>query len=126
MLSEAIAWITTHPVGVALLLLLLGALVYFALMRLLKLAVIVLLGFLALSAYYAYTGEEPPDGLKKITEDASRKIEDKAKELREKAKDKAKEVKDALGDEINRAAQESLNKALGGGGGDEDEGSDAP
>lgn len=108
MLSDALAWITTHPVGVALLLLLLGAVVYFALQKLLKLALILLLGFLVLSAYYTYTGEEPPDGLKKLKEDASRHLEDGVN----KGREKAKEVGEALGEEIKKGAQESLEKAL--------------
>lgn len=113
--SESIAWITEHPAALVIFLFLLGALIYMALKKLLKLAFIFALGLVALFGYYAYTGEEPPDELKRIADDAGRKIEKGVKIGTEKAK----EVGEKVGQEIEKAAKKGIDRALGG---DDDKG----
>ena len=93
-----------EPLFAGLMIMLLGAALFFVARRVMTLAALSVVGFLAVVGYFAFTGQEPPDALKEITE--------KAKEVSEKVGDKAKEAKEKLGDELKEAAKAGVKEAI--------------
>lgn len=93
-----------RPIFFAIALLLVGAVAYTVVKKLLKLALILALGFAALVGYYAYTGKEPPQAVKDLKEKAERHIERGVR----KAREKVDEAADRVGEEVRKAASEAI------------------
>lgn len=103
-MSSIVQTASSNPLIVGLLVLLVGALIYAAVKRLLKLAVVFLLGLGAVSAYFAYTGREAPEALERVQQGVRRTVKKGAEKGAEKAK--------ALGERLERAAKEEAGEAL--------------
>ncbi len=103
-LEEWIQRLSEQPAFAALMIALLGAVLFFVARRLLTVALVFALGFFAVAGYFAYTGEEPPEAFKEFSE--------KAKEGALKAKEKAKEASEAIRDELKEAAKAGVKEAL--------------
>lgn len=104
--NDALARLSEHPILLAVFVFLLGGLAFFILRKLLKLAMIFLLGALAVAGWYLYTGEEPPEAMKQAVEQAGEKLKRGA----ELTKEKARELGERIGQGVERTAEERMEK----------------
>lgn len=108
-MNDALARVGESPILLAIVVFLVGGLVYGLLKKVAKLALIFVLGFVALFGWFAYTGQEPPDAMRRMAETAKKKVERGA----EIGKQKAREVGEKLGEELEKAARETLEDGGG-------------
>lgn len=102
--DEAIQRILAHPILLAILVFLIGAVAYFLIKKLLKLALIFALGLVAVMGYFYIIDEEPPEGIKKI----GKKLEEGATI----GKEKLKKAGDKISKEIEKATKEGVEKGV--------------
>lgn len=107
-MSGVFASLSEEPLLLLLVLAVVGAMIFAVIKHVVRLAVIVLIGFVAVMAFYAYTGEEPPDELRKIADKAGEKLE----EGLEKSGEKAREVGRELGERIGEAAKKEIGRRM--------------
>lgn len=103
-MDNIIAQIGENPVLGLVAVFLVGVVLYAVMKRLMKIAVVMLLGFLGVAGYFAYTDKEPPSAIKQV--------QDKAKKAGEDVSDKVGEGLQKAGEKIGQAAQDKLKKAL--------------
>ena len=103
-MEEWINRLSEQPAFAAVMIVLLGATLFFIIRRVFSLALVLAVGLAAVVGYFVYTGEEPPDALKELTE--------KAREGAEKASEKAREAKEKIGEELKEAAKAGVKEAL--------------
>lgn len=109
--SDIIARLSENPIILAVIIFLIGGLVYGLMKKVLQLALIFVLGFVALGGWFVYTGQEPPDAMKRIADGARESVKKGA----EVGKEKAREVGEKLGEEIGKAAKKTLEEGLSAG-----------
>lgn len=108
-MDDVLTRLSESPILLAILVFLLGGLAYGLMRKVLKLALIFVLGVLVLGGYFYFTGEEPPPAMKRIAEEASEKLERGA----EIGKEKAREVGEKLGLELEKATKKAVQDSLG-------------
>ena len=101
-MSELIASLSEQPIIAAGMVLLVGLFAYAATKRLMKLSVALVLGFVAISAYFAFIGTEAPEPLRKVQE----KISDRLSAS--DARDAVQEVREKVRDELRHATSDGL------------------
>lgn len=97
-----------EPIFLGILIVLLGLLVFSILKRLLRFALIIALGFVALMGYFMVTGKPPPKAIERMTDSVTEGV----KEAGAKVKDSIKSNLDEVGDEIGKAAKKKAAEAL--------------
>lgn len=103
-MEEIINRLSEEPMFAGIALVLLVAAFFFVARKLVTLALVFAVGFFAIVGYFAFTGEEPPEGLERITE--------KAREKALKAKEKLGEASKKVGEELKEAAKSGVEEAL--------------
>ncbi len=108
-----------NPLIFGLIVLAVGALIYAVLKRLLKLAVIFVLGIGGLAGYYAYTGQQAPAALEKVQHEVKDKVKagaakgvEGARHLSDKVKTKVQEVADREAKRAAHELEEAAKKAV--------------
>lgn len=109
-MEDALHRISEHPILFALLLFLLGALIFFLARKVLKAALIFAIGFAAVFAYFILIDEEPPAAMKEIADKAGETLKKGA----EITKKKAKEVGKKIGEELGKEVKDGVGKAVTG------------
>jgi len=107
-MEEMINRLSAHPMFAVLMLVLLGATLFFILRRVIWLALTFALALAGVVGYFAYTGEEPPEALKEITE----KAREHGETFGEKAKVVGEKVSEKIGEELKEAAKAGVQEAL--------------
>lgn len=93
-----------EPILLAIVALILGALVYALVKKVLKLGLILAIGLACLFGYFAVTGKEPPSSLERLKEKAQEKLEQGL----ETAREKAEQVGEKTKEKFKEAAEEAL------------------
>lgn len=106
-MSAGIENLFENPLIFGLIVLAVGALIFAALKRLLKLALIFVLGLGGLAGYYAYTGRQAPPALEKVQD----KVKSKVKAGAEKGAEGARRLGDKVKTTVKDAAQREAERA---------------
>lgn len=113
-MESPLSRILEEPILLVASIFLVGLVAYTVVKRLLKLALVFALGWAVLIGYFAWTGEEPPPAMKKLQDEAKRKIE-RGVEI---GREKAEAATEKIGDTVREATEEAIDgatKKLGGG-----------
>lgn len=104
--ESSLARILEEPVLLVAAVILVGGLVYTIAKKVLKIALVFAIGMIALSGYFAWTGQEPPSALRKIQAGAGRQLERGV----EAGKRKAKQASDSIAREVRDATKEAVDE----------------
>lgn len=107
-MAETLETLSAHPLVWGIVALLLGAVVYALLKRLVKIALILALGILALFLFFELTGTEPPKRLEEARDGVQERVADGARRGTEAATQGVRELGGKLRDAAGRAAREAL------------------
>lgn len=95
-MDDLVASLTQNPLVLVGVVFAVGLLVFAVLKRLLKLALVFLIGLVAVSGWFAYRGEQAPPALEKVQDGVKRTVERGARKGAEKAKDLGKKVEEKV------------------------------
>ena len=105
--AELISSLSEQPVVLVGMVVLVGLFVYAVMRRLVKFALVLVLGFAAISSYFAFSGVEAPESIRRIQEEV-------AERLRRGTKSGAETITTEVGEDLKEATLESLFKRSAG------------
>lgn len=100
--AEVISNLAEQPVVLLGIVVLVGLFVFAAMTRLVKLVLILVLGFATVSGYFALTGTEAPESLRRLQEELGEKV-------KEGARTGAGRIKGSVGEDLKEAALDHLS-----------------
>ncbi len=106
-MADILNSLSANPLIFVLLVLAVGALIFAVLKRLLKLALIFVLGIGGLAGYYALTGQQAPPALERVQDGVKGKVKAGAK----RGADKAKALGEKVRHEVGKAAKKEADRA---------------
>lgn len=103
-MDQFIEQISANPVLGLAAVFLIGLIVYALMKRLMKIVLVLVLGFLAVAGYYAYMEREPPS--------AVQRVQDEARKARERVSKEVGKGLQQMGEQLGEAAKEQLQKTI--------------
>lgn len=103
-MDQFIEQISENPVIGLAAVFLVGLVVWAVMKRLMKIVLVLVLGFVAIAGYYAYTDREPPK--------AVRQVQDEAKKARQRVSEEVGKGVKEMGQQLGDAAREQLQKTI--------------
>ena len=110
LVEDVLKNLAEQPILLAFVVLVMGAVIFFTLKAALRIMAIVLLGVLAVAGFYYISDVEQPDSIKRLAENAEKRLEESSK----KAKEVGKKLGEKIGKEVGKAAKSGFEKVVNG------------